>query len=1333
MDSWPELNHYAFVKKTSSKTIPRPLQQAWAKWRPIQEDDDLLVALMKGYEMSCGGKIQEYRNFKNRQVEEQKRIAEEEQLLQLQAQAAKRHAKRETSVAQHTNNTKRPAEPPHMDKLNNNNHNNSNKRVRVSINGNTPVAGPTKSKIGITSNVKSILKTAVDSATTKKVQQKPNKKEAALTNNASSGVKPKTTTTTTTNSTTGPVRPRGESTPSTKSLSSGSGTASSPSSSFIQKLPNLNLSKKQLAMNVSAMAGERPIHHGMYQGERYDFYERVTITIDREAQPRVIVVGQVVAAVKEDEGLGTKALEPFHCPWGVAQILALYRSIDRGDWIMQLRWFWRTVEAPESVQHQLGRKKYFDPAQGLLETMDVGISLIQAILPVQVDIATAARGKLLKQLPTRMDYNELPILYFQCRYLQDDDGSIGLRNDWDGFSPDARIVRGPLARAIACMNLNNRLKGKYEQAIRNRPSEIEEEDDDDDGSGGSSVEKESLESLLVEPLSERPIFEKWGAKFHDGLRIFVDRRSLHNSFSPQTTQWTVKVGYIVPVAYETDGATAKPRKNASKRWFPFICSWSPAQIVSLYEDGSGTWKMQIRWFHRFEDLIDEQKEGLGNWNKPHVVFETEFYADVDVSCCLPGRVILSSSNCNSWEVAPSSISGLPVIPRFCSHICLDEDVDESADWTNYDVLLSSYPRPLSRGMLMNPRNRKNKDWILMLSRRYKKSLSLRGSDPEDMLFKRWEGQGPALPSSHSYGVDFCPDQVTATVGCSAWYTQEREGGNRLVFSQTLSVRIPIDYIAMPSKAIRKTKFLASTVTIGDVVAFHTPDAGERTDHIMVKHLKYPWFPFRVSWCYGQVMAIRYENSGDSSRPPLVEMRRFYRPSEVPVTLRAFMPPTDDTEREEVFESDTFTSSISASCVLGPCELFLGKHERSCSGLARRQMQPLLSCRSRFFYHSCHGRFQPIFTTGLSPEAWWKNLFSRGISLSTFLGQYRDLQHLMASACSESKETLDVRDLLGGTTAAHLGGRRQVQTSGLSALKFFADATFLPKWEDVIDADVHFNKSDRALTSWEIQIGSIVAKRNDSMVAAEGELTFPYRVPWIPCQIIAIYSTGSAAVEELSFEVAVMKVSATSGDANALDVPNIDSSQGINTSTVQSSALLGPLVLVPRECQASLDWSQVPKTIPFATVRGSKLSFHELKELVTASTSHIAQAVIEVLESLSETPALDDAQVLSKHRLTEQERTAAKICSSPVFVDISHQRVFYEDCLLVPQVERFERWLSSKTRVEDWCVRTGDVVLIHCDGPKKYPLKCNWGGKGTNYSPISSCSFILNVARQFSSR
>jgi hypothetical protein len=60
--------------------------------------------------------------------------------------------------------------------------------------------------------------------------------------------------------------------------------------------------------------------------------------------------------------------------------------------------------------------------------------------------------------------------------------------------------------------------------------------------------------------------------------------------------------------------------DESRCWYPcYVASWSPAQIVSIYQtEESGAWMMQLRWFNRYRDLIVRQQKGLSSeFAQPH--------------------------------------------------------------------------------------------------------------------------------------------------------------------------------------------------------------------------------------------------------------------------------------------------------------------------------------------------------------------------------------------------------------------------------------------------------------------------------------------------------------------------------------------------------------------------------------------------------------------------------------------------------------------------------------------------------------------------------------------
>ena len=125
--------------------------------------------------------------------------------------------------------------------------------------------------------------------------------------------------------------------------------------------------------------------------------------------------------------------------------------------------------------------------------------------------------------------------------------------------------------------------------------------------------------------------------------ISTERASSTRTLHPgQTKQWTLKIGYVVPIRCDQD-RLAYFDSNQTKCWYPFRDRWSPGQVVSvyqtvvvfIYQTEAGEWKMQIRWFNRFRDMIDLTQHGrLGDryecvdWIAPH---------STALSSLLPGR------------------------------------------------------------------------------------------------------------------------------------------------------------------------------------------------------------------------------------------------------------------------------------------------------------------------------------------------------------------------------------------------------------------------------------------------------------------------------------------------------------------------------------------------------------------------------------------------------------------------------------------------------------------------------------------------------------------------
>ena len=112
----------------------------------------------------------------------------------------------------------------------------------------------------------------------------------------------------------------------------------------------------------------------------------------------------------------------------------------------------------------------------------------------------------------------------------------------------------------------------------------------------------------------------------------------------------------------------------------------------------------------------------------------------------------------------------------------------------------------------------------------------------------------------------------------------------------------------------------------------------------LKNERHPWYPYVTPWSYGQVLSVYRDTDDDEVNTPMLEIRRFYRAADLPSDLEEMVPPANDPEREQVFESEDIVDGLSASNVLG---LFLmcsrlsslsGDGCRICNGIPNCSME-----------------------------------------------------------------------------------------------------------------------------------------------------------------------------------------------------------------------------------------------------------------------------------------------------------------------------------------------------------------------------------------------------------
>jgi hypothetical protein len=346
-----------------------------------------------------------------------------------------------------------------------------------------------------------------------------------------------------------------------------------------------------------------------------------------------------------------------------------------------------------------------------------------------------------------------------------------------------------------------------------------------------------------------------------------------------------------------------------------------------------------------------------------------------------------------------------------------------------------------------------------------------------------------------------------------------------------------------------------------------------------------------------------------------------------------------------------------------------------------------------------------------------------MAFSTLQNNSAGLQKATASR-SKPHESLDVQSLLGGGNkgAAQIGVCGKVITLQETEQKFFTAAVLEPKWQYMMDSDIHFHRTDRDHITWELKLGDVIAVKTNNAEVAE-ESTFPFLCPWIPCQLIAMFSSDeSPLVEKLKFEVRYLPTKETTG--KGMNLCEIDSVLPSEAKVIAETDILGPVGLfLNGEKESGLDWASAPKRLPYPIVYLDKKTLPKFHESIQVSKCYTEECLAKILDAVVGDAALtngEDKETTTSSfdgKSSTESRSGktcvAGTCANPIFVNVSQLRIFFREFWIVPQLHLFDTGLTVNKQTPDqsaWNLRVGDVVLIDCEGPKRYPFRCNWGGK-----------------------
>eukprot|EP00934_Nitzschia_sp_Nitz4_P007531 Nitzschia sp. Nitz4//scaffold141_size107518//40742//44248//NITZ4_004275-RA/size107518-augustus-gene-0.93-mRNA-1//-1//CDS//3329536285//7521//frame0 len=490
----------------------------------------------------------------------------------------------------------------------------------------------------------------------------------------------------------------------------------------------------------------------------------------------------------------------------------------------------------------------------------------------------------------------------------------------------------------------------------------------------------------------------------------------------------------------------------------------------------------------------------------------------------------------------------------------------------------------------------------------------------------------------------------------------------------------------------RIKSSAFTVHVGDVVCYFDENAGLRSDRFLSGDGRNPWFPFHVPWSFGQVTAAYTTQRRKTKNPTRVEIRKLLRLSDLPSAAQEFAPISRDKELEEVYESDEILEEMEASRILGLSSIFLGKHRQDGKILEGgiKSEAVAASCRCEFLYHFNVKQFQLIHCTSLSPSIWMSRFLERGSAVSK-LRSWIDNVPAMAKPVSQT-ESMDVDHLTIGQSPSHALQDHEVLFESNSSPKLFKRAKVSIDWSQVALPPAFYHHEDRK-NDFAVEIGQFVAMKSSD---TEGNLStthHPFSCPWRPCQVLSIFSKDEE--EALQCEIAYLTLHCPRNELASVEIPST-----VERDVVGVSGVLGPIVLVPRGRASRFDWNSIPANLPYATMIAAESVTNDIDTFLAHSRIYSDQDMDKVRSYMKQ------AHMRRNTPKGKAREEAIPFHGDITAVDRSRLRRYFSTMQTSPGTQYF--CLNHHSKIARcWEVKEGDVVIVRCDGPQRYPFKCNW--------------------------
>ena len=1003
---------------------------------------------------------------------------------------------------------------------------------------------------------------------------------------------------------------------------------------------------------------------------------------DIDRQHFHIKIGSVVCLHYNGSKSTTNSWSPFRVPWGVAQVTNIFceRGIKDGEdtWRLTIKWFYRYPEL--EVGRRAKMLESMNKIDGLVETFESCDCSVEELLPAYIGLTSDAE-EFVRYPRQEQGKNGFPIVRMLCQHLERSRGKMRRQSDWTYTHHEFLESLPSIPEGI--------LPGPYKRALEKMPTQLKKSFDT------WFEEREALyPSLDIVPVTTKTSYEHKGTEYVDSICMNVQKTDLNTKLRAKVNnRWTMGVGHIV--AIHSHNGLRKARSD-TRRWYPFQKQWCPAQIVALYKKECGTWMMEFRWFDRFKEVLQQHKDNVSHLNKPHVVFETEVYEHLPVADALPGRIILSSiENKENWDITISDTTGLPLIPRLCNHMCFDEEIDTCMDWTSYDLNLSQIPPGLSRGLLLSPRNRQKKQILSILSRYYIKTTKNRAVDPDHSYFQRWRAEENILTQNNNLIYDrFVPDNSEVDPGPHLLTVSLYKGSQD--FFKSVSVRSPTKYLVSTTMEMKRRKKNCFDCSVGDIVCYFDKNARTSESYTSPNHLKHPWYPFQIPWSYGQILTIYKESKEECGGTIKIEMRRFYKLSEIPDEAKEFLPMYLKGSREEIFESNDVVTALDASYLLGTATLFLGNHTSSGDdNLSLGRRKDVTSCRCKFFYLHAFRRLQPIYWSSLYPKGWHHGLQQRGYKLSASIKKHQKLRQLLVKHVDKGPIIDMVTSCKTPEKEGFCARRGKSIQSSTSQRSFYSDIALHPQWSLFCASEYLSLAESSDRKEWTLHVGDIIAIKDSDNTQAYP--SFPFAAPWFPGQILAIFNESK--INELNiiqFEIRCLKFEKCSSTIKR----KVTVCHPSKIITLKPLSLLGPLTIYFPDAKFETDFALTQAHLPLSEFMATESLKIDTESTLALSKLYTSEDRKILRQFATRTRSPFDAE--DDDNNTREYQSIYR----PFRVDEFNLRAFYSEISVLPQCKIFRGGVYEPDSTSK-NVKVGDTIRVRFEGAKRLPYDCNW--------------------------